>query len=212
MDPTTVLVMSRAAERLLIVFFAGVSIWMGWKLFLKQGGQTDHQAELSYKDLLIRLRKVGPGIFFALFGVGVMIFSLMRPLQVREGDLVLRGQSTEGHSVGYSLKYLALAQRPELHRWIVALNTIIPIVDLPIDVPIPEPDRALLQEAGRVSEEIRNSFLGRYFTPKDRDIWLEWRSTLATNSSALPEEVKEVTERIDEFATTILLEETNGDQ
>jgi hypothetical protein len=82
MDSESLLIISRSLERLLIVVFAGASLWMGWQLFLRVANTTDQQAEFSYKDMVVRLQRVGPGVFFALFGAVVLSISLSNSLVV----------------------------------------------------------------------------------------------------------------------------------
>ena len=62
----------RGAERLLIVGGGIVALYLGYRLFISgfAGGQT---GEFVGKSLSIRLIKVGPGVFFALFGTFVLI-------------------------------------------------------------------------------------------------------------------------------------------
>jgi hypothetical protein len=59
---------------LIIVAFAGVlSIYLGWKLF-RDGIIPPADFEAKYKDnWTLKLTSVGPGIFFALFGMYLMI-------------------------------------------------------------------------------------------------------------------------------------------
>jgi hypothetical protein len=68
MDNSQIVLWGRTVERLLTVGFSGLSIVLGWSLF-KARLLRDQTAEFTSKSWTIRLERVGPGIFFALFGV-----------------------------------------------------------------------------------------------------------------------------------------------
>jgi len=79
------LIWSRAVERVLIVVFSGISLILGWSLF-KLGILQDQAATFASKSFSIRLQKVGPGIFFALFAVFGFTVAITRPLNLKEFD------------------------------------------------------------------------------------------------------------------------------
>ncbi|MFZ2525868.1 MAG: hypothetical protein WAW87_11225 [Candidatus Ferrigenium altingense] len=73
--------------RMLIVLGGILCIYFGYKLFYvtktKQGDfkiKTGQNYELSLSD-------VAPGVFFALFGAGVLVFSLTNGITIKPGDL-----------------------------------------------------------------------------------------------------------------------------
>src|SRR5262245_38487761 len=73
----------RIVERILVVIFGGLSLVLGWRLFMV--GVVDPQiAEIKFKDWKVSLRQVGPGSVFAALGIGVMAFALSKPLTVNE--------------------------------------------------------------------------------------------------------------------------------
>lgn len=78
MDAIDQIVLFRGIERLLIILFSGLSLVFGWHLF-KVGVLSDQQSEIKAGDIWIKFQKVGPGVFFALFGVAVFIHSLSSP-------------------------------------------------------------------------------------------------------------------------------------
>lgn len=66
----------RGVERLFIVLTAGMSLVLGWDLFRR--GITDPQTGVVKTDAVeIKLAKVGPGIFFALFGAAVLVVAIV---------------------------------------------------------------------------------------------------------------------------------------
>lgn len=84
MTDLNAMIWGRILERLLIVSFSGVSLILGWNLF-KIRLLKDQAAEFSIKDWRIRLERVGPGVFFALFGIAGLISSAVHPLSITSG-------------------------------------------------------------------------------------------------------------------------------
>jgi hypothetical protein len=108
-----VLAISRAVERLIADSMFGVSLILGWNLF-RVGILHDQTAEASGKGWKIRLQKVGPGVFFALFGAAGLIVALQRPLDIK--------MSSEGGSIGYSVSS-ATGENGDVLEYVKALTT-----------------------------------------------------------------------------------------
>jgi hypothetical protein len=76
----------RMVERILGVLIGGVLIYFGYRLFLSLAGKRDGDrgaGEFSFAGgNKIKLSKVGPGVFFALFGAGLIVFSLVKPVSL----------------------------------------------------------------------------------------------------------------------------------
>jgi hypothetical protein len=82
--PETAL-MFRGFERLIIELFAGASLFLGWHLF-SIGKVAKQTGEFAFKDWHISLQRVGPGIFFALFGASILIIGLFKPLEIHDAS------------------------------------------------------------------------------------------------------------------------------
>jgi hypothetical protein len=68
-------------NRLLITGIAGISIYLGYRLFSLIPLSHDSRGEFNIPNLgKISLTRVGPGVFFALFGSSVLIYSLASPV------------------------------------------------------------------------------------------------------------------------------------
>jgi len=66
--------------RLAILILGGMSIYLGYRLFVESFNQTNNsEAELSAKfgDATLTLKNAAPGIFFAIFGAAITIIILM---------------------------------------------------------------------------------------------------------------------------------------
>jgi hypothetical protein len=67
----------RMIERLLAVGIGGMSIYLGYRLFLALPAIWDASGEFHLPlDIRVILWRVGPGAFFALFGTAVVALSL----------------------------------------------------------------------------------------------------------------------------------------
>ena len=82
-----VVVLSRATERILLVLVGALAVYLGYSLFLhiptanRSEGKIDLPGGVS-----IFLTRIGPGVFFALFGVAVIGYSVTRPDSVHAAD------------------------------------------------------------------------------------------------------------------------------
>jgi len=76
----------RMVERILGVLIGAVLIYFGYRLFLglaTKRGRDRGGGEFSFAGgNKIKLSKVGPGVFFALFGAGLIVFSLLKPVSL----------------------------------------------------------------------------------------------------------------------------------
>lgn len=72
-------ILFRGSERLLVCLFAGGCLILGWDLF-RRGVDLAQRADFKGSGFTIRLERVGPGIFFALFGAATLAVSLRSPL------------------------------------------------------------------------------------------------------------------------------------
>lgn len=78
MDPVTL----RAIERILVVLFAGMAIYLGYRLFLAVPTQRDSDGKLTLPGgAQVVLNRAAPGLFFALFGSVALALSLHSAIQ-----------------------------------------------------------------------------------------------------------------------------------
>lgn len=79
MDPVTL----RAVERILVVLFAGMAIYLGYRLFLAVPTQRGSDGKVTLPGgTEVVLNRAAPGIFFALFGSIALGISLYSAVQV----------------------------------------------------------------------------------------------------------------------------------
>ena len=83
MEPSTL----RLLERILDVAIGGISIYLGYRLFLKLPESTDSSGKVILPgNISIYLSRVGPGVFFALFGALVVGVSLETAIRYSEHE------------------------------------------------------------------------------------------------------------------------------
>lgn len=81
------LVLGRVIERIVIVVIAGLTVVLGWELMRRRLGTGD--AEIHKGGIRIALRRVAPGVFFALFGATILTYSLAKPLSYNDDRIIL---------------------------------------------------------------------------------------------------------------------------
>lgn len=132
------LIWGRVIERVLAVSLGGLSIWLGYRLFLKIPRQRSGEARLALPgDISLYLTRVGPGVFFSLFGAAIVVMALRAGLML---ESTLRQPTTDAATtavrgaeltqrVGYAAAVLApeapqqlQARRAEARRTVAELN------------------------------------------------------------------------------------------
>jgi hypothetical protein len=81
MDPVSL----RALERIIGVIIGGISVYLGYRLFHSLPDQMDSEGKFILPgNISVYMSRVGPGAFFALFGVVVVIASLYFSLKIQK--------------------------------------------------------------------------------------------------------------------------------
>lgn len=125
MDP----LLLRFLERLTVILIGGMTIYLGFRLFMVVPEQKDSTGKVILPwDISIILTRIGPGVFFALFGVVAVGLSLVKPLEID----VKSHTATE--TLNSTVRYAASPEpvdrktnadsRALLRREIATLNTI----------------------------------------------------------------------------------------
>lgn len=74
----------RSVERILSVLIAGLSIYLGYRLFLALPKKADGTGKLVLPGgINVYLSRVGPGAFFALFGCALVVMSFKQAITVQ---------------------------------------------------------------------------------------------------------------------------------
>ena len=117
MDP----LLFRSIERIVSVLIGGLSIFLGYRLFSSVREQSDGKGTFKFPmHTSVVLTKVGPGVFFAMFGAVAVCAAILRPLEEKRPD-------------AQYIRYVATAKatsteradgRALLRREIAVLNTV----------------------------------------------------------------------------------------
>lgn len=123
----------RVMERVLAVVIGGLSIFLGYRLFIKLPEQKDSSGKLMLPgDISIFFSRIGPGVFFSLFGAAVVVVSLQHGLELNlSSKASVTGASTE-KTANLTVRYMGGAGdldpakrdalRAEARRTIAELN------------------------------------------------------------------------------------------
>jgi hypothetical protein len=85
MDVVDALLLMRMAERLLGLLAGALCVVLGYQLFIRLPEKSDSSGKVILPGgVSIWLSRVGPGIFFALFGVAIIAYSFASTVRVSE--------------------------------------------------------------------------------------------------------------------------------
>jgi hypothetical protein len=198
------LFLGRIVERILVVIFGGLSLVLGWRLFMV--GVVDPQiAEIKFKDWKVSLRQVGPGSVFAALGIGVMAFALSRPLEISEGTKVY---ATPPEAAGArTVSYLGTSD--DLKHWVRVLNTFarLDAARLQGDSVLASDMRA---ELARAQEEIaimRNLLLLEKFSEADIAAWQKYQDAYLNDPRSVPDNVRPTLSAIEPWMISTIVDE-----
>ena len=120
-DPVEIL---RMFERIIAVLIGGFSIYLGYRLFFHLPYEKSHQGELELPGVKIVLSRVGPGIFFGIFGTFVMYYSLTNPVVIKKdnGDEFIGASVQPGQWAANSVHASTPQQRSKALSSIEMLN------------------------------------------------------------------------------------------
>ncbi|MBL8700323.1 MAG: hypothetical protein JNK67_18250 [Alphaproteobacteria bacterium] len=86
LDPTTLAIGLRQTERLLIVLGGILAVLLGYRLFMNLPMLERGAGKIQLPGgISIFLTRIGPGVFFALFGTGVLAYSLHQEINISAG-------------------------------------------------------------------------------------------------------------------------------
>lgn len=96
MDTNELLIRKRAHERLLALGIAGICIILGFLLFLfAPDAPAEGTANLEWANKKFMMANVGPGVFFALFGAVITVYSIVTQAKTQKTVTNNNGQQTE---------------------------------------------------------------------------------------------------------------------
>jgi hypothetical protein len=98
MDPQSLTILLGAFQRILSILIGGMLIYFGYRLFLSLPGKRGRDGGSGEFSLgganKVKLSKVGPGVFFAIFGAGLIAYSFAKPMKVNIPGAAPNAQSS----------------------------------------------------------------------------------------------------------------------
>jgi len=91
----------RIVERNLIVsalalLTGALSLYLGYRLFQLTTIRGEGEAKIRLPSFTIVLSRIGPGVFFALFGAAIIAYTLFRQIQYSEKDVLAATRPKSG--------------------------------------------------------------------------------------------------------------------
>lgn len=90
---------ARGVERLLALGIGALAITLGFFLFVLVPTDTTGDGSIKWADAEVVLTHVGPGVFFALFGAGISIYSIRTQLKLTRGQVTTEAPTAAGQVV-----------------------------------------------------------------------------------------------------------------
>lgn len=189
MDTELIQAIGRVIERLSIIWFAGFSLWCGWRLFYRTVNEPDHQAEFAFKSFVVKLQRVAPGIFFAVFGCVVLSLGLRAPLTL--------DRKCEGGNCETRTSYATGTTSEEALKRLSALNLIVRLANTSTDMQLAQADRAELRSRGETLDQIRMETI-RVIAGADKlRTWVDYRERFRRDPETVPLQHRSAVEEIE---------------
>ena len=196
------LILGRIIERLFVVLFGGLALFLGWRLFMV--GVADPQiAEIKFKDWKVSLRQVGPGSVFAALGIAVIGFALFRPLEISDNAKSADAADARGRKVSY------LNPRNDLRYWVRALNTVarLDVNQLTGDSAFATSRKAELAQAQEAIVSLRNILLTEKFARSDLQAWQRYQNDYLNDPRSVPGEMRPILSALEPWMTGTMADE-----
>jgi hypothetical protein len=191
--------MGRLAERIIIILFGGLSLYLGWRLFFVAAGRQNQSAEFSYKEIVLKLQRVGPGIFFAGFGALILFTGLWKNLALYDRVLNLPRDAQEAAQANdrqMTVDYMGQAANSSDDRKIIqALNFAIEVIGTAPQEPISSANHEILQKKHHELEMARTYFVFKFVGPGAFANWTKYRNNIPGAPQEMRDQVAE-TQRV----------------
>jgi hypothetical protein len=113
MDPLILTIVTRAIERLLVVLAGGLAIYLGYRLFIDMPNAERGSGKVNLPGgISIYLSRVGPGVFFSLFGAVVIGLSFQFGVSFNDSAQSLVTAALENAPRGEQRSYSGITEGP----------------------------------------------------------------------------------------------------
>jgi hypothetical protein len=101
MDDQTLVVILRGAERILVDLGGALAVYLGYQLFLRMPSRERGEGKFELPGgISIYVSRVGPGVFFSLFGAAILGLSLVHGVSQDSTRSTAAGAPTAGVTSG----------------------------------------------------------------------------------------------------------------
>lgn len=101
-DPYLWAILARSIERIIVVIFAGLTIYFGFRLFVLLPVQKDNSGRIELPGVSVVMSKVGPGVFFAAFGAVILLMAFQNKVAVNVDPKITDLNQPRSSYVGFS--------------------------------------------------------------------------------------------------------------
>lgn len=153
MDAQMLAIVFRGGERLAIVAIAALCIWLGYRLFQSLPAQHNASGTLTLPSAKLVMSKVGPGVFFALFG-GLVLWQAVRT-QLNAGPVTAAAGPAQGPQITLGASSGDAAALSHVQEDVSVLNCLAAVA----------PDELGPGKAERVLHKARVALIGSVWQP-----------------------------------------------
>jgi hypothetical protein len=101
MDDQTLVVILRGAERILVDLGGALAVYLGYQLFLRMPSRERGEGKFELPGgISIYVSRVGPGVFFSLFGAAILALSLVHGVSQDSTRSIAAGTPAAGVTSG----------------------------------------------------------------------------------------------------------------
>ncbi len=95
MNPQQLVILGRMGERSATWALAALLLFFAYKLASTRRSQPNQTAEFKWNDILIKLARISPGVFFAILGTVILVTNLRSPLELSYQTKDVKANSSE---------------------------------------------------------------------------------------------------------------------
>lgn len=212
-DNLQAILLSRGLERLAIIAVAALSLFLGYRLFAIA---TDAKSAGEFKSapFSFKLRNVGPGVFFGLFGALVLVFDLSSKVELGpEPPAPAPDQLHQQSQLKWGVSTPEMDERGRRTTILQSYNTLALTIDLMGSANHPNEEQLnQARTAVNTLSFLRDDAIQDEF---DRDkhkkylLFNSLRKTAPEQFAQLDAAEKELFETVDKYATQTLASEAN---
>lgn len=105
----SILIIMRSLERILAIAAGCFYTYLGYRLFLDIPAKQNSDGKFSLPGgIVIHLTRVGPGIFFSLFGTFVLLISFQHPIEFKEANTTTADTASQTNAKTKVVEYLGV--------------------------------------------------------------------------------------------------------